>query len=414
MQSRSFLRRIPLSKKAVCWPKPSGVGVGQITEKQIALAFEKRGMISRKTGGVELCTSRRVLAEEVGLISFVRSGRGKCVPVRGRGFDFKSNLLSAEQSAAVRHLLTSRDQVMLLRGGAGVGKTTLMREAVSQIEARGHKVFAFAPSASASRETLRAEGSPTEPTPWLICCKNKEVQRATKGQFIWIDEAGLLGTRDLWRVMQLAGSGTRVILSGDHGQHAPVAREIPSGCSSGSRESASRKLRKSGVRRRGNSPHPPMLSKADRLPLFVVSTPSAPSPKSATKPSATGNSRPTIWLSAAKGPCRWWSRPRTRKAAKSPPPSGRGDGRPANSDPKKVSASFTICIGDILVDLVDAQGDVQGVQLDRPRREDLLAELVGRDAGVQLHEWRARLDHQIVLQRRLSRQYAYHFVFMSW
>lgn len=201
-------------------------GVGQVTESQLNRAFERKGLITRKTGGVELCTTRQVLAEEVALISFARSGRNQFAPVGGRGFDFKNDSLSAEQNAAIRHLLTSKDQVMLIRGGAGVGKTTLMKEAVAQIEARGFKVFAFAPSASASRETLRAEGFGNANTVAHLL-SNREAQRAARGQFIWIDEAGLLGTRDLWRVAQIAGSGARVILSGDHGQHAPVARGNP-------------------------------------------------------------------------------------------------------------------------------------------------------------------------------------------
>lgn len=41
---------------------------------------------------------------------------------------------------------------------------------------------------------------------------------------IWIDEAGLLGTREMWELIKLAGNSTRIILTGDSGQHAPVAR----------------------------------------------------------------------------------------------------------------------------------------------------------------------------------------------
>ena len=47
---------------------------------------------------------------------------------------------------------------MMIRGAAGVGKTTLLKEAVSGLEQSGHKVCAFAPSADASRGTLRSEG----------------------------------------------------------------------------------------------------------------------------------------------------------------------------------------------------------------------------------------------------------------
>src|SRR6185437_2556685 len=60
--------------------------------------------------------------------------------------------------AVVRHVVGSRDRVTLVRGAAGVGKTSLMQEAVEAIEAGGTKVIALAPSASASRGTLREAG----------------------------------------------------------------------------------------------------------------------------------------------------------------------------------------------------------------------------------------------------------------
>lgn len=41
---------------------------------------------------------------------------------------------------------------------------------------------------------------------------------------IWIDEAGLVGIRDMAEIMRIAGNSTRVILTGDTAQHAPVAR----------------------------------------------------------------------------------------------------------------------------------------------------------------------------------------------
>ncbi len=122
----------------------------------------------------------------------------------------------------MRHLLQNHDQVMAIRGGAGVGKTTLMKEVVAQIEARGLKVFAFAPSAAASRETLREAGfGEAETVAHLLA--NPKLQERTRRNVIWIDEAGLLGVRDMWQIMQIAGHGTRVILTGDTAQHAPVA-----------------------------------------------------------------------------------------------------------------------------------------------------------------------------------------------
>lgn len=198
-------------------------GVGQVTPDRIWKELGRRDMVVRKIDGRVLCTSVDVLAEEVALINFVRSGRGTCAPFKGRNFKVGNDKLSAEQKAAVKHLLNSRDQVMAIRGGAGVGKTTLMREAVKEIEAGGLKVFAFAPSAAASRETLREAGfSNAETVAHLLA--NTKLQREIKGQVIWIDEAGLLGAHDMLEILRIAGSSTRVILTGDTAQHTPVAR----------------------------------------------------------------------------------------------------------------------------------------------------------------------------------------------
>lgn len=198
-------------------------GAGEVTPQQIRSEFERREFIGRKVGDEHLCTTLQVLSEEIALLGFVRTGRGSAMPLGGAGRVHLPELLSDEQKGAVRHILSSRDQVIALRGGAGVGKTTLMKAAVEAIEAGGTRVFAFAPSAVASRETLREAGFAGADTVAQLLI-NEKLQRQVQGQVIWIDEAGLLGVRDLWRIMEIAGPSTRVILTGDSGQHAPVAR----------------------------------------------------------------------------------------------------------------------------------------------------------------------------------------------
>ncbi len=198
-------------------------GVGHMTPEAVWHEFGRREMIVRKIGSETLCTSLDVLAEEVSLINFVRTGRGMHAPFDSRAASLGNDALSVEQNAAVRHILSSRDQVISLRGGAGVGKTTLMREAVARIEATGVKVFAFAPSAAASRETLREAGFGNAETVAHLLA-NTKLQERTRQQVIWIDEAGLLGIRDMWEIMRIAGNRTKVILTGDTAQHAPVAR----------------------------------------------------------------------------------------------------------------------------------------------------------------------------------------------
>ena len=54
---------------------------------------------------------------------------------------------------------------------------------------------------------------------------DEKLQKRLKGQVIWIDEAGLLGTKDLRNVFRVAGEqNARVVLMGDERQHASVPR----------------------------------------------------------------------------------------------------------------------------------------------------------------------------------------------
>jgi conjugative relaxase-like TrwC/TraI family protein len=199
--------------------------VGEAKVSQVLVAESRNdSIIVAQRGGRRMATTRDVLKEEKSLIEFARKGRGRFKPL-GQG-DWKpgDDRLNAAQQQAVSHLLRSRDQVMLLRGAAGVGKTTLMKEVVDAIEAGGTKVFAFAPSADASRGVLRADGFKDADTVARFLLDEKLQQQAA-GQVIWIDEAGLLGTGTMARVFDLAAKlEARVLLSGDRRQHGSVER----------------------------------------------------------------------------------------------------------------------------------------------------------------------------------------------
>ncbi|MGH7193552.1 MAG: ATP-dependent DNA helicase, partial [Candidatus Saccharimonadales bacterium] len=122
------------------------------------------------------------------------------------------------------HVTGSRDRVTIVRGAAGSGKTSLMQEAVEQIEAGGTKVIALAPSASASRGTLRDAGFSDADTVARFLLDEK-LQQQARGQLIWVDEAGLLGTRTMSHLFAVADKlDARVLLSGDRRQHGSVER----------------------------------------------------------------------------------------------------------------------------------------------------------------------------------------------
>ncbi len=198
-------------------------GTGEVTVGGVARALAQSPVIVRELENRRLATTHEVLAEERAMLAYARAGRGACQPLNEE-WRIERDWLSGEQRRAVQHILRSTDRVILLRGNAGVGKTTLLQEAAAGIAASGKRVFAFAPSSLASRTVLEAEGFKGATTVAELLV-NKQLQDAARGQVLLIDEAGLLGTRTMKRVFDLAHAiDARVLLAGDWRQHGSVER----------------------------------------------------------------------------------------------------------------------------------------------------------------------------------------------
>ncbi|MCA9027603.1 MAG: relaxase domain-containing protein [Planctomycetaceae bacterium] len=197
--------------------------VGQATVDEVFDSAQRSELIVGERQGRRMATTREVLLEERNVVDFARRGRGTCTPFVRKRSNFKREWLNADQQRAVRHVLESRDRVQIIRGAAGVGKTTLLKEAVETIEETGTKVYAFAPSADASRGVLRSEGFEAETVARLLV--DEQLQSKVAGQLLLIDEAGLLGMKTMRQVFELAEQlDARVLLSGDWRQHGSVER----------------------------------------------------------------------------------------------------------------------------------------------------------------------------------------------
>jgi conjugative relaxase-like TrwC/TraI family protein len=182
------------------------------TDKRLVHVMEK---------GRTLCTTRQVLSEEQQMVTLARQGQGQLRPLYAKPPEIK---LEGQQQEAVRHVLTTPHRVSIIRGAAGTGKTTLMKEAVSWIEKAGQTVTVVAPTAQASRGVLREEGFAGADTVAQLL-GDKKRQEALSGQVLWVDEAGLLGTKDMTALLDIATrQNARLILGGDTRQHASVVR----------------------------------------------------------------------------------------------------------------------------------------------------------------------------------------------
>ncbi len=232
-------------------------GIGSVTPEGVEAEAKRQGLLVQ---GAE-ATTRQVLAEESRVIAFARDGRGTCRPMGARpgsqveagaslelgreavqpliryaGSDGQSlgksppagakiqpdlATLSPEQQAICRHVHTSPDRVILIRGAAGTGKTHTMKATIAGID---RPVVVLAPSADASRGVLRTEGFDEADTVARFLIDEK-IQEKAKGGVIWVDEAGLLGIRQVSKVFDAAERlNARVVLQGDRRQHGSVER----------------------------------------------------------------------------------------------------------------------------------------------------------------------------------------------
>jgi conjugative relaxase-like TrwC/TraI family protein len=198
-------------------------GVGQVSVDAVQQGNTATDVIVKNVGGVRYATTKQVYREETEMVGFVRQGRGTCKKLSATAVGVDSGL-TPEQIGAAQQILSSRDQVIGLRGGAGTGKTRMMQETVAAIQKGGHQVFTFAPSAEASRGVLRSEGFANADTVEKLLT-DASLKKQVANQVVWIDEAGLLSVKDTNRLFALAKEQHfRVILTGDKKQHASVVR----------------------------------------------------------------------------------------------------------------------------------------------------------------------------------------------
>jgi conjugative relaxase-like TrwC/TraI family protein len=178
-------------------------------------------LVKLNDGDAILYTTTEILAQEQRLIKLANKGKDCFAPFYATKPGFE---LTGDQAVASAHVLTTKNQTVVIHGRAGTGKTTLMTETIRLIEATGAKVTVVAPTAEAARGVLRDEGFDNADT--VASLLTDTIRRdELKGQVLWVDEAGLLGLTDMLALFELVtAQNARLILSGDTRQHSSVVR----------------------------------------------------------------------------------------------------------------------------------------------------------------------------------------------
>jgi conjugative relaxase-like TrwC/TraI family protein len=203
-------------------------GIGAVTVDGVLTEVESRPLIRSEVDGRAMATTREMLSLENRLVDFARDGRGRYRPLGDPDRPCSRDWFNDGQKAAVRHVLGSRDRVMIIRGVAGTGKTTLEQEIGEALAEAGRPVVALAQSVKASREVLREEAGFATADTVARFLKDATMQESAKNGVILVDEASQLGTRDMMAMFDVAERmNARVLLVGDRRQHRSVTAGEP-------------------------------------------------------------------------------------------------------------------------------------------------------------------------------------------
>lgn len=126
--------------------------------------------------------------------------------------------LSEEQRRAFDHTLDS-GRTTAIQGAAGSGKSTLLRAVKDAYLADGHRVIGTALSQRATQGLEEASGIPSRNVARILLDLEAGNERLDAKTVFVVDEAGMLGTRQLDELTQRAGEAdAKLILVGDSHQ----------------------------------------------------------------------------------------------------------------------------------------------------------------------------------------------------
>jgi len=134
---------------------------------------------------------------------------------RAQGFD-----LSAEQRRAV--LCSATANVSLILGGAGTGKTTVLKALYEALEATqpGIAIYQVALAGRAAQRMSEATGRDSSTIAGFL--SNAEEYKLGSGSVIVVDEVSMVDAILFYRLLRHIQPGTRLILVGDPSQLPPI------------------------------------------------------------------------------------------------------------------------------------------------------------------------------------------------
>jgi conjugative relaxase-like TrwC/TraI family protein len=199
------------------WQEALGRARGEnFSVSELTGLTRQRGYIRDEARPGEV-TLRDVLLREWEIVQTAREGAGSCHPLVWNPQPTNPKL-DDEQRTALDALLSSTDVISLFRGGAGTGKSFVLRELVDQVQQAGRRVVVLAPQRQQVVDMEKA-GLPSPSTIASFLLRSELVEHAV----VVVDEAGQIGGRQMHELIRLVRErNARLILSGDTRQHGAV------------------------------------------------------------------------------------------------------------------------------------------------------------------------------------------------
>jgi conjugative relaxase-like TrwC/TraI family protein len=201
---------------------------------ELAGSTATSGPLGRSVMGdasLERYTTRELLEQEQRILRWFEraaAGGGEPAGIEGLAAPPSAASLDPEQARAAA-LAAGTDRAVVIVGPAGTGKTKTLKPVVEALHAGGRDVFGLAPTAVAAETLNRDTGVASENIAMFLTLYDggapPERVALRPGGTLLIDEAGMMGTADLERLLQVASKrDLRVVLVGDGRQLFAVGR----------------------------------------------------------------------------------------------------------------------------------------------------------------------------------------------
>lgn len=222
---QSFFSERELVRKVA--EQAQGKGIGAADVLAVSREYLSENAVHLRNGDQLLFTTPEMLELEKEMLSNVeksREGTWHQVKERAAAKILKENShLRPEQKSAIEHITQKKGMIAAVSGMAGTGKTTMLKVAAEIWKKSGFEVRGAALSGKAADGLSTEAGINSATIAKTLFDIDNGKNQLTENTILVIDEAGMVGTRQMNRLIKEAAKAyAKLVLVGDAKQLQPV------------------------------------------------------------------------------------------------------------------------------------------------------------------------------------------------